>query len=210
MNAQSEFQIQKAPIQEKKIFGVYIKSVLTQKVILHITEVGKNIKQNLEKKLVLLNEGKCISEGYIRPNSVKILSYSSGVVNSENVEFMVVFECLVCHPVQGQKIECIVKGITIASIYAEVVTDGITPIVVYLTREFHKNNNYFDSLKENSKIMVSVVGVIFKLYDPFITVSAELVNPEKERNIERIRQKAGLARLTIGGELEGVLDIDEE
>ena len=186
-----EVQIQKAPIQEKKIYGVYIKSILTQKVILHITEVGKNIKQNLEKKLVSLNEGKCIVEGFIRPNSVKILSYSSGNVNLENVEFMAVFECLVCHPVQGQKIECIVKGITIACVYAEVITDGITPIVVYLTREFHKNNNYFDSLKENSKIMISVIGTTFKLYDPFITVLAELINPEKDALIEKTRQKGG-------------------
>lgn len=186
-----EVQIQKAPIQEKKIYGVYIKSILTQKVILHITEVGKNIKQNLEKKLVSLNEGKCIVEGFIRPNSVKILSYSSGNVNLENVEFMAVFECLVCHPVQGQKIECIVKGITIACVYAEVITDGITPIVVYLTREFHKNNNYFDSLKENSKIMISVIGTTFKLYDPFITVLAELINPEKDALIEKTRHKGG-------------------
>ncbi len=204
-----EVQMQKAPIQEKKIFGVYIKSILTQKILLHITEVGKNIKQNLEKKLVSLNEGKCIAEGFIRPNSVKILSYSSGTVNLENVEFMAVFECLICHPVQGQKIECVVKGITIASIYAEVNTDGIVPIVVYLTREFHKNNKYFDSLKENSRIMVSVIGTIFKLYDPFITVSAELVNPETERHMDRIRQKAGMNKMIIGedyGKLEELED----
>jgi len=187
-----EVQIQKAPIQEKKIYGVYIKSILTQKVILHITEIGKNIKQNLEKKLVSLNEGKCIVEGFIRPNSVKILSYSSGNVNLENVEFMAVFECLVCHPVQGQKIECIVKGITIACVYAEVITDEITPIVVYLTREFHKNNSYFDSLKENSKIMINVIGTTFKLYDPFITVLAELINPEKDLIFEKTKQKGGV------------------
>ena len=208
MNRTSEFQIQKAPIQEKKLFGVYIKSVLTQKIILHITEVGKNIKQNLEKKLVSFNEGRCIAEGYIRPNSVNIISYSSGLINSENIEFMAVFECMVCHPVQGQKIECTVKGMTIASIYAEVITDGIVPIIVYLTREFHKNNNYFDSLKENSRIVVNVVGVTFKLYDPFITISAELINPETEKNIEKFRQKAGMSRLTIGGDYDK-LEIDD-
>jgi hypothetical protein len=209
MNQSHEVQIQKSPISENKITGVYIKSVLTQKIILHINEVGKNIKQNLEKKLIAFNEGRCIAEGYIRPNSINILSYSSGLINSENIEFMASFECMVCHPVQGQKIECIVKGLTIASIYAEVVTDGDVPIIVYLTREFHKNNNYFDSLKENNKIMVNVIGITFKLYDPFITISAELINPEHEKHAEKIRQKAGLNKLVIGGEYDN-LDIDEE
>jgi hypothetical protein len=35
----------------RKIYGVYIQSILTMKVILSITEVGKNIKQNLEKTI---------------------------------------------------------------------------------------------------------------------------------------------------------------
>ena len=36
---------------KRKIYGVYIQSILTMKVILSITEVGKNIKQNLEKTI---------------------------------------------------------------------------------------------------------------------------------------------------------------
>ena len=35
--------------EDKKLYDVYIPSILTSKVILSITEVGKNLKQNLEK-----------------------------------------------------------------------------------------------------------------------------------------------------------------
>jgi hypothetical protein len=48
--------------KERKIYGVYIRSILNQKVILSITEIGKNVKQNLEQKIVSKNEGRCISE----------------------------------------------------------------------------------------------------------------------------------------------------
>jgi hypothetical protein len=33
---------------DRKIYGVYLQSVLTMKVIVPITSVGKNMKQNLE------------------------------------------------------------------------------------------------------------------------------------------------------------------
>ena len=66
----------------RKIFPPYIKSLLTKKISLHITEIGKNIKQNLEHKIISMVEGKCIEEGFIRPSSVKIQTYSCGIVNS--------------------------------------------------------------------------------------------------------------------------------
>lgn len=187
--------------RERKIYGVYIRSILNQKILLSINEIGKNIKQNLEQKIISKNEGRCISEGFIRPNSVRIISYSSGVINSEYVEFQTVFECMVCHPVEGQKIECVVKTVTKAGIHAEVVTDDIVPVVVFVARDHHNTNKYFNAIKENAKITISVIGVRFELNDPYICVIGQLINPEYETNKERARQKAGLSRLTLGEEL---------
>ena len=55
--------------QDRTVYGVYIPSVLTSKVSLSVNEVGKNVKQNLEKVIQYNTEGKCIPEGFIRPNS---------------------------------------------------------------------------------------------------------------------------------------------
>ncbi len=44
-----------------KIYGVYLKSILERKVCLNITEIGKNIKNNLEKKLEFSMGGKCVN-----------------------------------------------------------------------------------------------------------------------------------------------------
>ncbi len=163
---------------ENKIYGVYIKSALTQKVILHITEVGRNTKQNLEKKLIFKNEGKCISQGFIRPGSVNILTYSSGIVNTEYVEFTVLFECMICHPVEGMLMECVTKMITKAGIHAEVITDdNVVPATVFLARDHHHVNDYFNSIKENMQILVKVIGIRFELNDPIIAVVAELMKP---------------------------------
>ena len=77
------------------IYEPYLPSILSMKVTLPITEVGGNIKANLERLIVSKTEGKCIVEGFVRPDSVNILTYSSGKVNAGLVEFMTTYECMV-------------------------------------------------------------------------------------------------------------------
>ena len=96
--------------EKKKVFGVYIPSILTLKIGLHIQHVGSLLKQNLEKALSSRIEGKCIAEGFIKPKSSKIVNYSSGNVNGEVIEFQVVFECLICNPVEGMIVNCVVQN----------------------------------------------------------------------------------------------------
>jgi DNA-directed RNA polymerase subunit E'/Rpb7 len=82
--------------------------------------------------IVSKTEGKCIVEGFIRPDSVRILTYSSGKVSTGMVEFQTTFECMVCYPVDGMLVECICKTITKAGIHAEVIDkQGNVPITVY-------------------------------------------------------------------------------
>jgi len=183
-----------------KIYGVYIRSVLTQKILLHISEIGHNIKQNLEHKIIHQTEGKCIAEGFIRPNSVRIINYSSGQVNSEYIEFLAVFECMVCHPVEGMLIECTTKTITKAGIHAEILTeDDIVPVTVFIARDHHNTNKYFNSIKENMKIMVKVLGVRFELNDSYICAIAQLQDPDHGHHTKVKHKKIRI----VGGELYG-------
>jgi DNA-directed RNA polymerase subunit E'/Rpb7 len=198
---------------ERKIYGVYLQSMLTMKVIIPITQVGKNMKQNLEKIISKKTEGKCIAEGFIKPNSVKVIRYSSGTVNNENVEFQTVFDCLVCHPVEGMLIECDTKTITKAGIHAEVTDDtGAVPITVFIARDHHFTDKHFSEIKENMKIMVRVIGVRFELNDPYICVIGKYLEKKADDKTREKRRGGGEdsenVRLTIGGDDE--IDDDEE
>jgi DNA-directed RNA polymerase subunit E'/Rpb7 len=182
--------------EKSKIYGVYIKSLLTQKVILSINEIGKNTKQNLEKKIQAKIEGKCIEQGFIRPNSVAVKSYSSGLINAANVEFQVVFECNICHPVEGMLIECDVKTVTKAGIHAVVKTDeDVVPVTVFVARDHNYNDSYFGTIKENMKIITRVIGIRYELNDPFICVIGKLVQ-NREDNLQPVR-KGGLPKLSL-------------
>lgn len=180
-----------------KIYGVYIRSVLNQKVSLLITEIGQNVRQILEQKLIQENENKCIREGFIKPGSVNIIQYSSGLVNAEWIVFETVFECMVCHPVEGMLIECVVKTITKAGIHAEVIDGDAVPVVVFVAKDHHNMNKYFNSVVENQRILVKVIGARFELNDPHISVIAQLLEPEKEEASAIKKVGGGLAKLTV-------------
>ena len=76
-------------------------ALITRQVSVSITNIGKNIKETLEKIIAKEIEGRCISEGYIKPHSINIQTYSSGLIKEFAVVFEVVFQCLVCSPVEG-------------------------------------------------------------------------------------------------------------
>ncbi len=175
-----------------EIWGIYIKSMLEKKISLSITEIGSNINDILEQKVKDLIEGKCISEGFVRPNSVRFISNSAGTIQSDNIEFVVLFECMVTYPVEGQKIDCKSKTITKAGIHAEVIDKDITPVHVFIAKE-HNNDFYYNSIKEDVNIRIKVIGVRFELNDPYICVIGKLLDPSKEpqpqENIIKIKKQ---------------------
>ena len=189
-NTQPNLAVRKghAEGQQQNTYGVYVRSLLSMKVVLKITEIGRQVKQNLERKIVQQTEGKCIPQGFIRPNSVRIVSYSSGNVQSENIEFTTVYECLVCRPVENMRIDCTARTITKAGIHAEVVTDdNVVPLTVFIARDHNYTNRDFDKIKENSKIQVKILGIRYELNDPSICAIGMLVDTDAERMRNRPR-----------------------
>jgi len=172
------------PVQKPQIYGVYMKSMLTKRIVLSINQVGKNIKRNLENMISKSTEGRCIAEGFIKPNSVRVLTYSSGDVAGDQISFETVFECMICYPIEGMLIECTIKTITKAGIHAEVTDeDGIVPLTIFVARDHQYNDKVFSQAKENTKITVRTIGIRFELNDPFICVIAKLIEAEQKKPI---------------------------
>lgn len=168
--------------QKKTDYSVYVRNMISSKVHLKMSEIGDATKQNLENKIKHRIEGKCIPEGFVEPRTIKIVTYSSGVVKMNLVEFQVVFECSICNPVEGQIVECTTKTITKAGIHAEVLTGQIVPMKVFIARDHNYANRFFGSIKENEQINVRIIGKRFELNDPYIVAIASLVESKKARD----------------------------
>jgi hypothetical protein len=178
------------------ISSVYSRGLITRNIVLKITNIGKNIKETLENSIIFNFEGKCLVEGFIKPNSCKIITYSSGLIERGNqISFEVIFECDICFPVEGTKITCIAKNITKAGIRAESAVDLPSPIVVFIARDHHYNIADFGSIKEDDKITVRVIGQRFELNDKFISIIGEFV--KEKPDYKKVKKSEAKARLVF-------------
>jgi len=168
---------------KKRGVGIYMKNAIARKVHLPFNAIGENLKENIEKTLQTEIEGRCIDEGYIRPNSIVIVSYSAGVVSGNLVVFNVLFECLVCRPVEGMRFRAVVKNVTKAGIRAE-INEKKSPVVVFIARDHHYKSAQFSKLNEGDDINVRVIGIRYELNDEYISIIGELV--EKKIRVARV------------------------
>ena len=154
--------------------GLFNQILITKTIPININNIGNNIKETLEKAIAFQIEGKCIVEGYIKPSTVEIITFSSGLVTGPTVIFEVVFQCYVCSPVEGMHINCIAKHINKAGIRAE-VNEMPSPVVIFIARDHNYNSPLFAQIKENDEVKVRVIGQRFELNDKYISIIAELV-----------------------------------
>ena len=141
----------------------------------------ENILALLQLTLVNCIEGRCISEGFIKPRTVRIVDFKCGKIVSKNVQFNLVIECLVCNPIENFTINCIANTITQAGIRA-ISSDKYLPVVIYISRDYSilTQNTYYNSVKEGDNITIKVIGKRFEMNDKFIQIIGELISPKKE------------------------------
>jgi len=149
--------------------SIYIESILSRTIGLKITDVGKNLSDNLQTKIHYDVEGKCIGEGFIKPKSVHIVSYSGGLVKGDRVEFQVIYKCLVCNPVKDMEVECAVNNVTKAGIHAHVIDEADNyPITIFVAKD--------QSIVNKDIIRVKIIGSRFELNDTSITSIASFID----------------------------------
>jgi DNA-directed RNA polymerase subunit E'/Rpb7 len=181
--------------RDTKLQSIYSRCLLTRKIVLPITVIGKNLNEVIEEFIQDNFEGKCVVEGYVKPNSSKIIRYSSGLIErGNNVVFEIVFECDVCFPVEGMLISCTVKNVVKAGIRAESANDVPSPIVVFVAKDHHFNNQQFNETQVGDIITVRVIGQRFELNDKYVSIIGELV---KEKDYVPKQKLPAKPRLVI-------------
>jgi DNA-directed RNA polymerase subunit E'/Rpb7 len=161
--------------------SLYVKNILSEKININFKNIDSKLEETLEN-ILKEKEGICIKEGFVKPTSIKLMSYSCGELYSNNVEFQVLYECLLTNPVESMQLNCVVKSITKIGIRAE-LNDEYSPFLVFIARDHHYNNEYFSKIKQNDIINVKVIGQRYELYDKYISIIGELIDFDKEKTI---------------------------
>lgn len=167
---------------------LFHENILTKKIILPIKNININIKRILEKYLNKNYTGKCYEEGYIEKDSIKVLSYTNGLCNSDKLEFNVVFTCNICMIVDSMVLECEVENKNLSGIKCNVIfkDEGLelndegeevetksekkNSVIVFCSRDHHYGDEKFYNLELKDKILVKVIGSKYELFDEYICV----------------------------------------
>lgn len=163
--------------------NIYTKVLLNQNINLEFNNINNNIKSKLEEIIKNKIEGKCIEEGFVKKESVKLLSFSGGELYSKYVSFQTLFECFVTNPVESMKLDCIVRSITKVGLRAE-LDDINNPFAIFIARDHHYNNELFSSIKLNDIIKIRVIGQRYELYDNNISIIAELQDLDNKKTLK--------------------------
>jgi DNA-directed RNA polymerase subunit E'/Rpb7 len=178
------------PGKKKKDSNIYSKNVLSRDVHIRFSYIGNNIQENLQKQLEEELEGKCISEGFVKNGTIKIINYSSGVIKADKVIFRVSVECDICKPVEGMIMKAKITNITKAGIKCVWEDEKISPVIIFIARDHNHKNKYFHEVetdfekspKQKNNIKVKVIGIRYELNDEKISVLAELVKSKTPKS----------------------------
>lgn len=171
---QQEQQQQRRHEKSSISTDIYVPTMVSKKVVLPITAIGRNVREVLEKHLAYEYEGKCNAEGYVRPRSTQLLAHSSGdMIDNAAVAFEVMYEYQACNPVEGMLIACVVKNVTHAGLQAHIIPEP-SPVTVFVSRDHHYSNPRFSKIKAGDEIVVRVIGQHFELNDPTVSIIGEL------------------------------------
>ena len=148
------------------------KETINNKIDIYINEFLKN-------KI----EEKCISEGYIRKDSINILKKSVGLLKGSrfngDITFKILFKAEVCNPKVGTKINCNVKLVN--NKLGILGNNG--PLTIIVGRQFHNNPSLLDNINIGDNIEIKIIDSKFSLNDKEIKIIGKL-NTDSDLDIK--------------------------
>lgn len=153
---------------------LYTEAIIQEKIRIPFNKMSNNMTRFFENYAEKMIECKCRNEGYVRMGSCSVLSYSTGLLNSDSIIYNVIYSVNVCYPYENMEVECKIKNITKIGIRA-IISEQNNPIILFISRE-HNPDKDFDQYKENQIIKVKILGHRFELNDQYISVIGELID----------------------------------
>jgi DNA-directed RNA polymerase subunit E'/Rpb7 len=168
-------------IHEKfKVDNIFEKRQLTTSLSIHpklfnYSDVNEIILNKLKNKV----EGKCISDGYIKEESVEIISRSLGMLLNHdfdaNVNYEIMYSANVCNPREGQILEVVVDTVDETNTVCYHIDEEISPIEIYLFKQHYLENKEYIGLKKGDKILVKILETQIEFGSEKILAIAEFL-----------------------------------
>lgn len=158
---------------------IYYTQVLDTCITIKPRDLNYDINTILHNNLKSKVEGCCIKEGYIKPNSTKIISRSNGQMNianfNGNITYTIKYTADVCNPKIDNIIECIVSDNNKSAVNAYYDNEDTSPLNIFLPKQHHIGNTEFIKLNKNDLIKIKVTGTKYEYLDQEILVLGQFI-----------------------------------
>jgi DNA-directed RNA polymerase subunit E'/Rpb7 len=153
--------------------NLYVNSLIHKRVSVPFSKIGNNMNEYFRKYSEVNFEGKCHKEGYFKPFSTNIISYTTGLLKYDNVIYDVVYSIDICIPYENMEVVCKIKNITKIGIRG-IISEENNPIILFISREHNASKN-FDDYEEGQLIKIKIIGHRFEINDENISVIGEII-----------------------------------
>jgi DNA-directed RNA polymerase subunit E'/Rpb7 len=181
--------------------NIYFNNIVKKKIIVNPKHMG-NIDNYIESYLKTNYEGKCIAEGYVKPDTIKIVRRSIGSITgsrfSGDVTYMIEYSAEICNPVIGNIIECKVKNINKLGLLCN---NG--PVTVIVGKKFHDNLEDINKIKEGDSINVEIIAKKIQLNKEEIQVVGKIFSNNTTTNA-----KKSIKKTMVNSDITSI-DVDE-
>ena len=151
----------------------YINTTIQQNITIPSNQLNENIDDMILDKIKDKIGNRCIKDGYVNRDTIKILSRTFGKINTShfngNIKFEVLLSVDICNPLEGEKTRCKVISINKMGILAE-----NNPLTIVIARQHHSDKSDLDNIHIGDTIEATIIAKRFELYDDKITVICQL------------------------------------
>jgi DNA-directed RNA polymerase subunit E'/Rpb7 len=171
-------------IQETNLF---VESVLSRRLHFLITDLRLNtsdeFQQFVETQAKNEFEGICIDEGYVRPNTLKVVNISSGLLERSKISYDVMFRCEIFRPVADAVISCKAISATKAGIRAmssSASSVESSPFIAFITREHNVKEKDYLKTEKDETFLASILAFRFELNDKNVSIIGKFLKKKKK------------------------------
>jgi DNA-directed RNA polymerase subunit E'/Rpb7 len=167
--------------------------------------LNSDYKNNILKILKSKYEGLCSKFGYIKQNSIKVITISKGIIELSTfhgyVLFDVEFMSSICNPAIGSIIKCIVQNI---NAFGVLCTSGINEngkyhnilniIIPKQNSQLIDNSPVAENVSINDEVNVEILGKKYILNNKNINVFGKIIdnNTVADANLDSLQESNGL------------------
>ena len=160
--------------------NLFNKKILTREICIPPDRLNKNINDIIKDILNQEIDGICIEEGYVKPNSNRILLKSERTLNISNfkaaIYYTIKYETYICNPSENEQIKCFVSEVNKSNIRCYVISHENSPLNIFLAKQHHIGNDEYMKIKEGDLINIIVINKKYEYHDKEILIIGKFMN----------------------------------